>query len=116
MIAILISIVSALQQILILLVILSVILSYFMDPFHPIRRGLDRIVEPGAEGAEIHSESAANHRLCTRRTRLPRKPEPWAEMRLLRRKRCAVALGGKRQTAADPEIGPPRALSPTTYH
>lgn len=46
MIAILITIISALQQILILLVILSVILSYFMDPFHPIRRGLDRIVEP----------------------------------------------------------------------
>jgi len=43
---ILITIVSALQQILILLVILSVILSYFMDPFHPIRRGVDRIVEP----------------------------------------------------------------------
>ena len=46
MIVILITIISALQQILILLVILSVILSYFMDPFHPIRRGLDRIVEP----------------------------------------------------------------------
>jgi YGGT family. len=40
------TIISALQQILILLVILSVILSYFMDPFHPIRRGVDRIVEP----------------------------------------------------------------------
>jgi YggT family protein len=35
-----------LQQILILLVILSVILSYFMDPYHPLRRGLDRLVEP----------------------------------------------------------------------
>jgi YggT family protein len=35
-----------LQQILILLVILSVILSYFLDPFHPIRRGLDRLVDP----------------------------------------------------------------------
>ena len=46
MTGILITIVSALQQILILLVILSVILSYFMDPFHPIRRGVDRIVEP----------------------------------------------------------------------
>jgi YggT family protein len=45
-IGILITIIGALQQILILLVILSVILSYFMDPFHPIRRGLDRIVEP----------------------------------------------------------------------
>ena len=46
MIGILITIIGALQQILILLVILSVILSYFMDPFHPIRRGLDRLVEP----------------------------------------------------------------------
>jgi YggT family protein len=45
-IGILITIISALQQILILLVILSVILSYFLDPYHPIRRGLDRIVEP----------------------------------------------------------------------
>ena len=40
------TLISALQQILILLVILSVILSYFMDPYHPIRRGLDRIVDP----------------------------------------------------------------------
>jgi YggT family protein len=45
-IGILITLISALQQILILLVILSVILSYFLDPYHPIRRGLDRIVEP----------------------------------------------------------------------
>lgn len=46
MTVILMTLISALQQILILLVILSVILSYFMDPFHPIRRGVDRIVEP----------------------------------------------------------------------
>ena len=46
MIGILITLVSALQQILILLVILSVILSYFLDPYHPLRRGLDRLVEP----------------------------------------------------------------------
>lgn len=46
MIGILITLIGALQQILILLVILSVILSYFMDPYHPVRRGLDRIVEP----------------------------------------------------------------------
>jgi YggT family protein len=45
-IGILITIIGAVQQILILLVILSVILSYFMDPYHPVRRGLDRIVEP----------------------------------------------------------------------
>ena len=38
--------INVLQQILVLLVIVSVILSYFMDPYHPIRRGVDRIVEP----------------------------------------------------------------------
>ncbi|HEX5807411.1 MAG TPA: YggT family protein [Anaerolineales bacterium] len=38
--------INALQQILILLVIVSVILSFFMDPYHPVRRGVDRIVEP----------------------------------------------------------------------
>ena len=46
MIDILIVIISALRQILVLLVIVSVILSYFMDPYHPIRRGVDRLVEP----------------------------------------------------------------------
>lgn len=43
---ILILLIRSIQQILVLLIIVSVILSYFMDPYHPIRRGLDRIVEP----------------------------------------------------------------------
>lgn len=30
----------------VLLVILKIILSYFMDPYHPVRRTLDNIVEP----------------------------------------------------------------------
>jgi len=38
--------INALSQLLVLLVIVSVILSYFMDPYHPVRRGIDRIVEP----------------------------------------------------------------------
>ena len=46
MIDILIVLISSLRQILVLLVIVSVILSYFMDPYHPIRRGVDRLVEP----------------------------------------------------------------------
>ena len=46
MIDILIILINTLQQILLLLIIVSVILSYFMDPYHPIRRGVDRIVEP----------------------------------------------------------------------
>ena len=38
-------IINALSQILVLLVIVSAILSFFMDPYHPIRRGIDNIVE-----------------------------------------------------------------------
>jgi YggT family protein len=39
-------IINAISQILVLLVFVSIILSYFMDPYHPIRRGVDNIVEP----------------------------------------------------------------------
>ncbi len=42
----LITIISIVSQLLVLLVFISVILSYFMDPYHPIRRGVDNIVEP----------------------------------------------------------------------
>jgi YggT family protein len=38
--------ISALSQLLVLLVVVSVILSYFMDPYHPIRRSIDSVVEP----------------------------------------------------------------------
>ena len=41
-----ITIINIVSQLLVLLVIISVILSYFMDPYHPIRRGVDNIVEP----------------------------------------------------------------------
>jgi len=43
---ILIQIVSILSQLLVLLVILSAILSFFMDPYHPVRRGVANIVHP----------------------------------------------------------------------
>ena len=43
---ILILIISAISQILVLLVIASAILSFFMDPYHPVRRGVDNIIEP----------------------------------------------------------------------
>jgi len=43
---ILIQTISTLSQLLVLLVIVSVILSYFMDPYHPVRRGVDNIVQP----------------------------------------------------------------------
>ena len=46
MIGILINLVNIIEWILILLVFVSVVLSYFMDPYHPVRRGVDRIVEP----------------------------------------------------------------------
>jgi YggT family protein len=39
-------IINTVSQILVLLVFISVILSYFMDPYHPIRRGVDNIVGP----------------------------------------------------------------------
>lgn len=46
MISTLIILINFLEWILILLIFISVILSYFMDPYHPVRRGIDRIVEP----------------------------------------------------------------------
>ena len=46
MIDILITLINVLQQLLVLLVIISVILSYFMDPYHPVRRAIDAIVGP----------------------------------------------------------------------
>lgn len=46
MINILILFINAIAQLLIILIIVSVILSYFMDPYHPLRRGIDSVVEP----------------------------------------------------------------------
>jgi len=42
----LIQIISFISQALILLVNISVILSYVMDPYHPVRRWVDSIVDP----------------------------------------------------------------------
>lgn len=42
----LVQVVNTFAQILVLVVILHVILSYFMDPYHPVRRGLSSVVEP----------------------------------------------------------------------
>ena len=46
MIDILIIFVNVVFQLLFWLVLIAVILSYFMDPYHPVRRRLDSIVEP----------------------------------------------------------------------
>jgi len=43
---ILIRIINILAQFIVLIVIVKVILSYFMDPYHPVRRTLDNLVEP----------------------------------------------------------------------
>jgi len=43
---ILISVILVIRNILELLVIVSVILSYVMDPYHPVRRWVNSIVEP----------------------------------------------------------------------
>jgi len=38
--------INVLAQVYVLIVVLSVILSYFMDPYHPVRQGVDRLVQP----------------------------------------------------------------------
>jgi YggT family protein len=43
---ILIRVISFLANLLILLIILNIVLSYFMDPYHPLRQFVDRIVSP----------------------------------------------------------------------
>ena len=46
MINILIITINVVSQLLFWLVIIAVILSYFMDPYHPVRRAVDGFVEP----------------------------------------------------------------------
>ena len=46
MITLLIQLIGSIQFILVLMILVSVIRSYFMDPYHPVRRFLDSIVEP----------------------------------------------------------------------
>lgn len=40
------TIIVVIEQTLLLLILLKVLLSYFMDPFHPFRQSIDRLVEP----------------------------------------------------------------------
>ena len=44
--SILVSAILLIRNIIELLVIVSVILSYFMDPYHPMRRWVDSVVDP----------------------------------------------------------------------
>lgn len=46
MIALLALFIRSISQLLVILVVISVILSYFLDPYHPIRRSIDSVVEP----------------------------------------------------------------------
>ena len=45
-ISVLVRLINILSQFIVLLVIVKVILSYFMDPYHPVRRTIDNLVEP----------------------------------------------------------------------
>ncbi len=40
------NIIDLIEQTLLLLILLKVLLSYFMDPFHPFRQSIDRLIEP----------------------------------------------------------------------
>ena len=40
------TIIIVLEQTLLLLILLKVLLSYFMDPFHPFRQSVDRLIDP----------------------------------------------------------------------
>lgn len=46
MIDILILFISSLARLLVLLIIVSALLSFFMDPYHPVRRWINSVVEP----------------------------------------------------------------------
>ena len=46
MVNILARLINIFAQFLVLLVIVKIILSYFMDPYHPVRQTIDRLVEP----------------------------------------------------------------------
>ena len=39
-------IVNTLANLIVLLVIVNSILSYFLNPYHPVRNGLDRVLQP----------------------------------------------------------------------
>lgn len=45
-ISVVVRLINIISQFIVLLVIVKVILSYFMDPYHPVRQTLDNLVEP----------------------------------------------------------------------
>ena len=43
---IVIQLINLVAQIITILIVVHVFMSYFMDPYHPVRQSLDRLVEP----------------------------------------------------------------------
>ena len=39
-------IIQAISQVIYIFVLIKIVLSYFMDPFHPIRQSIDRLIDP----------------------------------------------------------------------
>jgi len=46
MVGIIAKIISSIANLIVLLVIVDSILSYFLNPFHPVRNALDRVLQP----------------------------------------------------------------------
>lgn len=46
MVSVLAQAISIFSQVLVFIIFVHVILSYFMDPYHPVRAFVDRLVEP----------------------------------------------------------------------
>lgn len=40
------SIITIIEQTIFVLVLLKIVLSYIMDPFHPFRQSIDRLIDP----------------------------------------------------------------------
>ncbi len=40
------TIITVIEQTLLLLILLNIVLSYFMDPYHPFRQSVDKLIEP----------------------------------------------------------------------
>jgi YggT family protein len=39
-------IIQTISQVIYILVLIKIVLSYFMDPYHPIRQSIDRLIDP----------------------------------------------------------------------
>ena len=46
MVVFLIKLIDIVERLFFLLILVHIVLAYFMDPFHPVRRQVDRLIEP----------------------------------------------------------------------